>query len=81
VNNTRMTAYEYRCQHSKAHTDKIALKARIKPAYFNQICHGHRYPSRSAAMRLVEATGGVLTMTDLLFPHPSRENPKRHKSV
>jgi DNA-binding transcriptional regulator YdaS (Cro superfamily) len=76
-----MTAYEFRCQHSKRDTDKVAIKAGIKPAYFNQICHGHRYPSRNTAMKLSAATGGVLTMTDLLFPHPSRENPKRHKAV
>jgi transcriptional regulator with XRE-family HTH domain len=76
-----MTAYEYRCQHSKEEADQLAKKAGLSPSHFNQICHGHRYPSRKTSQKLVDVSGGILTMTDLMFPHPSRENPKRHKPV
>jgi transcriptional regulator with XRE-family HTH domain len=75
-----MTAYEYLKRHGKARADQVADAAEISPAYFNQICHGHRYPSRAVAERLVKVSKRRLKMSDLLYPHPSRIDPKRLKA-
>jgi metallophosphoesterase superfamily enzyme len=80
VNNRAMTAYEYLKRHGKARADQIAELAGISPAYFNQICHGHRHPSCKVAERLSVASKRRLRIQDLLYPHPSRSNPKRHKA-
>jgi DNA-binding transcriptional regulator YdaS (Cro superfamily) len=83
-----MTAYEYLKRHGKARADQLAKEAGVNAGYFNQVCNGHRHPSRKRAEILVKASKGRLTLMDLLFPPEDRINParlvaktKRHKSV
>jgi DNA-binding transcriptional regulator YdaS (Cro superfamily) len=74
-----MTAYEYLKRYGKARADQVADTAGINRGYFNQICNGHRHPSRKRAQVLVNASKGQLTLADLLFPPPDRINPARLK--
>jgi len=48
--------------------DKIAAKAGTKTSYLIQIRNGHRKPSRKLAERIEEATGGLITRMELLYP-------------
>jgi len=51
--------------------EKIAKKADTKVSYLIQIRNGHRRPSPELAERIEEATGGLVTRMELLYPQNS----------
>lgn len=46
--------------------DEVAKRAKLSPAYFNQICYGHRRASFAAAERLVKASGKKMGLLAIL---------------
>lgn len=40
----------------------------VHPSLFSHIRAGKKYPSRKTALRIQEATGGAVTVMELLFP-------------
>lgn len=62
-----MSPFEYREKVGRATADAIARKARISPAYFAQICYAHRRASVDTAKRLVKASGGAMTLLEILL--------------
>ena len=54
----------------KKHGDakKLAQKLNIHHVYLNSIINNRRRPSPPLALRIQEATGGAVTVMELLFP-------------
>lgn len=50
----------------------FAKKVGTKPAYLSNIICAHRWPSRSLAQKIEEATGGLVKAADLLTWKPER---------
>ena len=63
-----MTPLEYLQKLGRAEADATARRARTSPAYFNQVCYGHRHASYEMAQRIVkaQARGGRMTVMSIL---------------
>lgn len=64
---------EYLVEFGRQHADKTARAAGLSPAYFNQICYGHRRASVDAAEKLVKASGGRLGFVLILQHRVKRD--------
>jgi len=49
----------------KSGAEKVARDAGSNYVYFSQIAYGHRRPSPELARRLVDASGGELSLSEL----------------
>lgn len=49
--------------------EAVAKSAGTSVAYLRQLAGYHRYPSRNLALKLEKASGGRLTLIDLLIPN------------
>lgn len=58
----------------KKHGDsvKMARVLGIHNVYFNAIVNNRRTPSKNLALRIQEATGGEVTVMELLFPEDNK---------
>lgn len=52
----------------EALVERVAVKAGTTLAYFKQLAYGARTPGKKLAGELEEASGGVLTRMELLYP-------------
>ena len=53
---------------TKLKQTEIAERVGTHKVYINAILRGRRRPSPDMALRIVEATGGEITVMELLFP-------------
>jgi len=47
---------------------QLAIKCNCHPVHMSDILRGRRRPSPDLALRISEATGGAVTVMELLFP-------------
>ena len=67
-----MTPFQYLNKFGRAEADATAKRAKLSPAYFNQVCYGHRHASYAAAKKLVKAQhkdGRMTILSILVQPH------------
>ncbi len=55
----------------------FAKKADMKQPYLSLIINNKRVPSPPLALRISEATGGAVSVMELLFPDKKRERPPK----
>lgn len=73
-----MDALTFLKQSGKAVAEQVAKAAGSNYVYFSQIAYGHRRPSPELARRLVDASGGQLTLAGLrpdLWPASDVQTP------
>jgi transcriptional regulator with XRE-family HTH domain len=69
-----MTLKEYLTENKIKLTD-FASKVGIQQPYVSLIKNGHNRPSPDVALRIEQATGGAVTVMELLFPSPQPPRP------
>lgn len=69
-----MTPFEYMKSRTEAEVRAICSVAKTKFSYFEQIAYGHRRPSFELAERLADASGGAMSVIELLNAKRDREN-------
>ena len=60
-----MNALTFLKKVGKTAAEKVACDAGSNYVYFSQIAYGHRRPSPELARRLVEASAGEMTLSEL----------------
>lgn len=63
-----MNAKQYLDKYGRERAAEVAEKAGTNIAYFSQIAHGHRSPSRKLALRLEDASSHEMTFIELMMP-------------
>lgn len=63
-----MNAKDFLEKYGRERASAVAVAAGTNIAYFSQIAHGHRSPSRKLAKRLEDASGGDMTFIELMMP-------------
>lgn len=69
-----MDAKTYLDTYGPEHTDQVCRKAKTKLSYFRQCALGHRHFSRNLAQKLSAASGGEMSVMELLFPPERKKN-------
>lgn len=55
---------------------KLAIATGCSKAHISQICRFGRRPSPDVAARISDATGGEVSVLDLLYPSSSSQSPR-----
>lgn len=81
-----MTPLQYLKTVGRPEADATARRAGLSPAYFNQICYGHRHASYHTAVKLVKhqhKDGEMTVMSILSFKRKRRAKgkPSAHKAT
>lgn len=63
-----MHAIKKYCRMNKVLIKDLAFNVEVRPVYLSQIIMGRRRPSPDLSLRIEKATGGAVTIKELLFP-------------